>query len=346
MCLASPGWRAKLAALARQAADSGADGICLEALSPGLARACLAPDHGHAVGETRSLLSLLGRELRPHLGEQSQLAADSCFESGLGAFDFLCAPEAGQDRLGEHTLRYGDHWEPIPLFQTVYHDYAPLFGPALSLAEREPIAPPAGPSQGRAGLQGSDLERFCFQVARAFVWGNQLLLADFEESQLLEEDNRHKVAFLAAALRAQNWAGGDFLWMGEFLGMLQVDSEGVEIQFRVGFSDSPPARANAGGRPGCHLPSGGRLLRQRVPRVLGSAWRGHQGAVLVALVNFTESDTQFLSRLDLRRLGVMVPLRAVGRTFSEAGDRAARLRTLGSDLAGRLPARSLTLVAL
>ena len=320
MCLSSPGWRRKLSELAKQVAAFGANGVFLEGLAEGAGQQCQAAEHAHPKSGAGAPLALLGKELRQSAPPGFQLAADSCQESGLSAFDSVYAAEPRWESRGGEAAHQEDQWEPIPLFQAVYHEYAPLIGPASFLGNRE----------GRPG--GVHLDQFCYELARSFVWGNQLMLADFDESQLVEEENRRKLSFLAAALRAQSWGGGDFFWMGEFLGTLELESELVEIQFSV---DLPGE--SAGGR---------RTARRSLPRVLGSAWRGHQGAVMAAIVNFTGGEAQFAGRLNLRRLGVLVPLRAVGRTFFEAGDRAARLRAVGSDLLGRLPARSFTLVAL
>ncbi len=85
-------------------------------------------------------------------------------------------------------------------------------------------------------------------------------------------------------------------------------------------------------------------MRRRLSPVMGAAWRVPGGVALV-MANIHEHPVEFSASLRGARLGQGAPLHLIGRTFSEDGDApAATLRASGTDIGGRLPARSFILI--
>jgi len=165
------------------------------------------------------------------------------------------------------------------------------------------------------------------------IWGYQPLLEAFSPEQARDDSNRHKLAFLAAALRAQAWGIGALLPQSQFMGPVAIESPTIEADMLV----NPPV-AGAVQR---------RSYRQSVASVIGSAWRVPGGGLALVLVNIHSQAVEFTARLRSSRLGLQLPLRLMGRTFSEDGDvPAASLRASGSEIGGRLPGRAVVLVSL
>ncbi len=145
--------------------------------------------------------------------------------------------------------------------------------------------------------------------------------------------NRRKLAFLAAAARATAWGVGALLPFSEFMGPLAVDSPPLSINLLVN-----PFHSSAAER---------RAMQRAVRPVLGSAWRSPGGSLALVLVNIHDRAQDFTARLRSQRLHLQLPLRLVGRVFSEDGDvPAPTLRASGSEIGGRLSARSILLLSL
>jgi hypothetical protein len=117
------------------------------------------------------------------------------------------------------------------------------------------------------------------------------------------------------------------------MGPLAIESSPAEIEFLI----SPPGSGSADRR----------AVRRSVHPVLGSAWRTPGSGLALLLANVSQQPGEFAARLRSSRLSLQLPLRLVGRTFSEDGDvPAASLRPSGSEISGRLPGRSVVLISL
>jgi len=342
MCPSTRYWREKLAALARQAVHLGADGLYLEGLTAARPLICRNSDHGHgppvptqwAAGIRAALTAV-----REAIGEDTHLALDGPAELYLDlAHAFLSHHPAAerQARLADHL---GPRWSPIPLFSSVYHDYTTLIGPDVSLVNHRPYDPlwPAAAIadlRNPPSLMARDYEpQFCLEVGRAVVWGHHPVLANFSPEQSRSEASPRKLAFLAAALRAQAWGAGALLPYSQFMGPLSIESSPAEIDLLINPVNSEPADR--------------RLVRRSIQPVLGSAWRTPGSALALVLVNISHQAREFAARLRSSRLSPKLPLRLLGRTFCEDGDvPAASLRTSGTEISGRLPGRCVVLVSL
>jgi hypothetical protein len=341
MCPGTRYWRDKLAAIVGGLVKRGADGVLLEDLdtSP---LACEEPSHEHgpaARGQWAESIRSLLAAVRAAVGRGGQIAADGLTEYHLDLVDAVFTRHASAERQGIVPNGLGHRWIPIPLYAAVYHDYTTMAGPGVSLVSHrphDPMWPAAMISEMRAPprVMGRDYEaQFCLEVARSLVWGYQPILEGFAPEQSRDEANRRKLAFLAAALRAQAWGIGALLPQSQFLGPLNIECPTLEEDL---LSDPPGAS-----------PTDRRTRRQLLPSVHGSAWRVPGGGLSAVLVNIGATEVDFTARLRSSRLALQLPLRLMGRTFSEDGDvPAASLRASGSEIGGRLPSRSIVLVSI
>ncbi|MFB3882360.1 MAG: DUF6259 domain-containing protein [Armatimonadota bacterium] len=350
MCPGDPHWRGIIAEVARAVTERGADGVLLEDLGSAAALTCDAANHGHhpPLWEGHScpdpaqwscaVRGLLA-EVRRAIGAKRQLATDEVNEQYLAAADAFFSPHAGAERQLALRQEFGHRWTPIPLFAAVYHDYTSVIGPAVSLSSPRPHDP-AWPASVIAEfrepahvMQRDYQTQFCLEVARALTWGYEPLLEGFLPEQARDESSRHKLAFLAAALRAQAWGIGALIPQSQFMGPIAVECPAIEADMLVN-----PPRSTAAER---------RFRRQSLPSVLASAWRVPGGGLALVLVNINQQAVEFTARLRSARLSPQLPLRMMGRTFSEDGDvPAASLGASGTDITGKLPRRAIVLVSL
>jgi hypothetical protein len=327
-CPGAEQWRSQMAAVAAQGTARGIEGVFLARLGAGGDAGCANEAHDHDPADpaewARGVRRVFG-EVRRAIGDSYQLATDGPAEPYLDLLDAFFAPHAAAERAGLFPDDLGQRWRPIPLFTAVYHEYCAqvAVGPSLTNGRTHGISP--------SHLLARDYPvQFCLEIARAMVWGRQLGLRDFAPEQAREERHRRKLAFLAAALRAQTWGVGAFLPYAEFLGPLAITAPAIEVE----------VLANAWSLQGEEV----RLMRRRVPPVMGASWRVPGGLALV-MANIHDHPVEFAADLRGCRLGHGAPLHLIGRTFSEDGDApAATLRASGTDIAGRLPARCFILI--
>ena len=342
MCPGTAYWREKLTALARAIVERGADGIYLEDLGSALGSSCRQRNHEHGpaaptqwAASVRALLAAV----RTAAGKGRQVATDSAVEPYLDLVDAFLSDHAAAERSSLLPDTFGHRWYPIPLFAAVYHDYTTLVGPAVSLVSHRPHDP-LWPRSVMAALrepapvmQRDYQMQFCLEVARSLTWGYHPLLENFLPEQARDETNRRKLAFLAAGLRAQAWGIGALVPQSQLMGSLAMECPMIEADLLV----NPPYSSAAERRS----------LRRAVQTVHGSAWRVPGGGLALILVNIHTEPVDFAARLRVSRLNLQLPLRMMGRTFSEDGDApAASLRASGSEIGGKLPGRAIVLISL
>lgn len=342
MCPETPYWREKLAYLAAEVGQRGFDGVLLEDIGTAPAMQCASSAHAHhtdgAAQWTTAVRGLL-KAVRTALGDQRQLAIEGPSEPFLAAAHAFFSNQAALEREALLGDDFGRRWEPIPLFASVYHDYATLVGPGVSLVTHRPHDPLWSAAAIKAlqqppAVMGREFaDQFCLEAARGFAWGQQAYLDGFALEQGRDERNRRKLAFLSAGMRAQAWGVAALLPQSRFLGMLDIACRNVELALLVNARRSTPADR--------------RVMSRSAAPVLGTAYRTPGGSFALVLVNILTQPTEFTARLRSSRLSVQLPIRLVGRTFSEDGDTpAASLHASGMEIRGRLPARSVSLISL
>jgi hypothetical protein len=282
------------AELASQAAVQGAAGVYLD----GAAREVLA-------------------RVRETLGERYQLSVDGPVERCLDLVDAFVSRHAVAERAGLVGTEFGPRWQSIPMFTAAYHEYCAQMAQGPSLL----AMPPTETTPGK-----DFATQFCLEVARALVWGQQLGLSYLRPEQVREERQRRKLAFLAAARRAQSWGVGSVLAEAEFVGPLEVETPSIEAEF---------------------LREPAEVMRRRILPVLGTVWRVAGGGHALVLANVHEQAVDFFARIRPGRVALPVGVQVTGRAFSEDGDApAGTLRAREKEFVGHLPARSVLLATL
>jgi len=342
ICPATTYWREKLVSLSRQRIALRTEGLHLEHLADALPISCSQEQHGHPpalpsqwADAVRAILA----DIRSLLGTRVHLAVDGPCETFLDLSEAFFTTHPAAEREGLFAAHTDLRCAPIPLFSAVYHDYATLVGPGASLANPRPHDPLWPTETVRELRQPSPLmdrdydTQFYLEVARAALWGHQLLLSNFFPQQGRAERNHPKLAFLAAALRAQAWGVGALLPNSEFMGPLTIECPPISLDLLI----NPPGSA----------PEQRESIRRSIPPVLGSAWRVRGSGLTLALANIHHQPVEFATQLRSARFSVSLPIQLIGRTFSEDGDvPGATLRASGTDIGGHLPARSIVLVTL
>lgn len=341
MCPSAAYWRGKLVWLARGAARYSAEGVYLQDLGIAEPTECGDASHGHAAPGTvawtdgvRRMLAEVGSALDKSLN----LTTDGPNEAYLHLVDAFLSPHAAAEREGSFPDLPGHRWSAIPLFSSVYHGYTTLVGPGSSLVNHRPHDPLAGAASADLRLPTHLMARdfpgqFYLEIARATVWGHQIMISNFSPEQASNDSNRKKLAFLSTVMRAQAWGVGALLAYSEFMGLLHIKCHNIDVDLLV----NPPGSE----------PSERRVMRRTVPSILGSAWRTPGGGLALILVSIHDQPVEFTTRLRSSRLEVNLPVQFIGRTFSEDGDvPAATLRASGSEVSGKLPGRSVILLTL
>lgn len=284
MCIATPFWRHTYAALAEEAVrDLGVDGIYMDQACTSLS--CYDASHGHPLGGGAYWMKgfeQLAADIRKRCDEVKQvaLAGEGCGEAWLPYLDMMLSLQVSLERY--HA---GSDWEPLPLFNAVYHDCATQFGNYSSLT-RPPYDDlwPAefAPKKPLELLDRKFATQFRLEQARAFVWGQQPTIANFREEHFVERAEEVEFVLRLARLRM---AALPYLRDGVFLRPPEVNAPAAEI---------PMSRLSiyAGQQ------SAVQESTKVVPLVLASAWQAKDGAIGVVVVNISEQPAPVRLALD------------------------------------------------
>ncbi len=187
MCMGTSFWRTKYATLAERAVrELSVDGIYMDQACSSLA--CYDPAHGHALGGGSYWMNGF-RTLADDVRRRSSnaralaLAGEGCSEPWLPYLDLMLTLQVSRERYAPVL----DGWEPIPMFHAVYHDTAMLYGNYSSLTSPpyDDLWPAEhAPKEPLALLDRKYACQFYLEQARAFVWGQQPTIANFQPEQL------------------------------------------------------------------------------------------------------------------------------------------------------------------
>src|SRR5690606_41406076 len=123
------------------------------------------------------------------------------FRSWLPALDLMLTLRVSWERYSAP----GSGWEPIPLFQAVYHAYGITYGSYSSL-----VMPPYdelwpkefAPREPLALLDRRFQRQFYLEQARSFVWGLEPSIANFRASLFEERPEETAYMMRLARIRA------------------------------------------------------------------------------------------------------------------------------------------------
>jgi hypothetical protein len=309
MCIATPFWRATYAGLAERAVrELEVDGIYMDQACTSLG--CYDASHGHPLGGGTYWMDgfkQLQNDIRQRTREVRRvaLAGEGCGEGWLPYLDIMLSLQVSLERY--HAT---SDWEPVPLFNAVYHDCSTQYGNYSSLT-RPPYDDlwPAelAPKDALALLDRKFAAQFRLEQARSFVWGQQPTLANFREEQLAERSEEIEYLLKLSRLRR---AALEYLRDGVFLRSPKVDAPVVEI---------PMSRLSIyAGQQGAVQES-----TKRVPVVLASAWRAADGDVGIAIANI--SDEPISTRLALSETDY--PLPKQGAVYRLTEEKRTRVTT-------------------
>jgi hypothetical protein len=272
MCMGTPFWRNKYAGLAEQVVQGlGVDGVYMDQACSSLA--CFDPKHGHPLGGGRYWIEgfrLLASDIRARCAGKTQavLAGEGCGEGWLPFLDLMLSLQVSKERHASPK----DRWQPIPLFQAVYHPYCILYGnySSLTMPPYDELWPAEfAPAVPLRLLDRKYSQQFLLEQARAFVWGQQPTVANFLPAQLRERRAETEFMMELAKLRGRALK---YLLRGVLLRPPTLDLPEATL---------PMSRLSIyAGQQGALTSFEGRY-----PLVLAGAWRAPDGDVAVALVN-------------------------------------------------------------
>ena len=273
MCIATPFWRKTYAELAEAAVcDLGVAGIYMDQACSSLS--CYDPSHGHPLGGGSYWMNGF-KTLQADIRERTKgtkavaLAGEGCGEAWLPYLDMMLSLQVSLERY-----HGSGEWDPVPLFNAVYHDCAIQFGNYASLTHPpyDDLWPAEfAPKEPLALLDQKFATQFRLEQARSFVWGQQPTLANFREGQL---ELRAKEIDFVIRIAQLRMAGLSYLRDGVFLRPPEINAP---------MADLPSSRLSIyAGQQG-----GVQESTKTIPLMLASAWRAPDGAIGIAVANIS-----------------------------------------------------------
>lgn len=206
MCIASAGWRDKYAGLADSVINNyGLDGIYMDQAC--ISRRCYDPSHGHPLGGGNYWVENSGKltdQIRKDVKNNKRIAlsGEGSGEAWMPHLDVFLALQVSMERYA--GVR---GWEPLPLFQAVYHQYAISYGNYSSL-----LNPPYDemwpsmykPQDALKPLDSMFNKQFMMEQARSFVWGMQPMISNYSSELTSERKEEIDYLFRLAKVRNNN----------------------------------------------------------------------------------------------------------------------------------------------
>jgi hypothetical protein len=294
VCLGTSFWRNKYASLAEEALQLGVGGIYMDQAC--LSLACYDPAHGHPIGGGTYWVDgfkRLSEDIRRRSSGRNQstlngvaLAGEGCGEPWLRHLDLMLSLQVSRERYAAP-----DGWETIPFFHAVYHPYAVLFGnySSLTMPPYDELWPAkTAPKEPLKPLDRAFSTQFYLEQARAFVWGQQPMIANFLPSQF--ETRAEEIDYVVGLSRARSQA------LKYMLGGTMLRAPMLEVPER----NIPMSRLSIyAGQQG-----GLTQFEKRVPLAVVSAWRANDGTVALALASISDAPVKTILRVSPRDYGL------------------------------------------
>jgi hypothetical protein len=283
-------WRDKYAGIADTVVKQyGIDGVYMDQAV--LSLICWSPDHGHPVGGGHYWMDgfrALAADLRKRNGTSLGLAGEGGGESWLPDLDAFLTLQVSEERYADPA----SGWEPIPLFQAVYHQHALTYGTygSLTYPPYDELWPDSTrPPNALTLLEEKYRRQFLLEQARMFVWGMQPTIANLTDEQFEKRPNEIGYLSALAKLRHANRA-----WLQDGAFVVTPASDAPMMEF-MGSRISIYA-ARRGGATEVPL---------RAPAVMTGAWRATNGTVGIALASIDDAAHDVTLTLDPVRHGTM-----------------------------------------
>ncbi len=291
MCLATPFWRDKYAALADEVLNElRVDGIYMDQACSH--RACFDSDHPHPLGGGDSWMKgfqQLTQDIRRRVGSDRPivLAGEGCGEAWLEHLDLMLTLQVSRERYASPT----DRWEVIPMFQAVYHPYAVTYGTysSLTMPPYDDLWPAEfAPAQPLTTLDRKYSRQFYLEQARAFVWGQQPAVANFLPRLLQERPTEIEYLIRLAQVRQR---ARKYLLYGTFLRPPDLGAPEVTSDFsRLSIYAGQQSRLTS--------------FTRRHPLAIAGAWQAEDGDVAVVLASVADQPLPLAITLDKQYYGI------------------------------------------
>ena len=282
-------WRDKYAGIADTVIDKyGLHGIYMDQAV--LSLMCWDPTHGHPLGGGNYWVEgfrKLESQIRANTSKPVMLTGEGAGEAWLPSLDLMLTLQISQERYTAPN----SGWEPIPLFQSVYHAYGITYGSysSLVLPPYDELWPAAtAPADSLALFDLKFRRQFFLEQARSFVWGLQPTIANFRTAQLQQRPQEVSYMMRLAKLRAQK---PEYLLYGTFLRppVLNVPQTTVDLS-RVSIY-----AARRGGPT---------VSQAEYAAAISGAWRSPKGDVAIAVASIIDDPVAASFEFDARTYGL------------------------------------------
>jgi hypothetical protein len=290
MSVTSPFWRNTYAGIADTVVDQyGIDGIYMDQAVLSLVnwrRGSNMPVGGgnYWMAGFDSLAAQLRATPR---GRPLVLAGEGGGESWLPALDLFLTLQVSQERYSDPA----NGWEPLPLFQAIYHEVATTYGTygSLTYPPYDELWPDSTrPANALTLLDRTYAAQFRLEQARMFVWGMQPTIANLLPEQFTARKDEIDYLIRLARLRQQLPA---MLHRGRMLRPPPLAVSDV----RVRLSRISIYAARRGGPTEAEL---------RSPAVLHGSWRASDGRIAIPVASIVDTATTSQLTLSPAALGV------------------------------------------
>jgi hypothetical protein len=277
MCIGTHFWRKTYADLVEEAVrDLDVDGIYMDQACSDLP--CYDPNHGHSLGGGRFWMDgfrMLSGDIRKRTSRMRNvlLAGEGSGEAWLPYLDLMLTLQVSRERY--ETV--DDPWEVIPFFQAVYHPYSITYGnySSLTFPPYDELWPAKyAPKEPLKLLDRKFSKQFFLEQARAFVWGLQPTIANFNPSHLLERPEEINYLIKLARIR---YMGLKYLQDGMFLRspVLNVPAEDVDISRLSIYAGQKDGKVS---------------WQRKFPAAIVGTWKAKDGNVGIAIASISNSS--------------------------------------------------------
>lgn len=199
--------------------DYDFDGIYLDQITSCFVVPCFVAQHGHPSGGGnswyagyRKMMELIQSDAKPRRPDAA-FTSESTIDCYLDLFDANLAREAN-----EISTRHSEQWLPIPLFHSIYHDYAITYGSVWQLTDTHPDA-------------------YCYSEALVLAGGQQLMVEGYLTSDVGTSNYQDYLQYMRRLLQARVSVRPHLLY-GEWLPPVTMQVDTVDIKW----SDRQPPK--------------------------------------------------------------------------------------------------------
>jgi len=293
MCPTTEHWKGELTQIVSQLVGYGLDGVYVDQIASAPPKFCFSAAHGHPRGGclawaegNRSLLHAT-RSVAKASNPEAMVCSEGCCEIYVDLLDAFLTLSPSYERMGMFRS-LGDSWQPIPMFNSVYHQFVVTFGSYASLDNPpyDELWPPRAAVEDDADLCRYT-DQFDLEVARCLVFGQKPMIANFHPDQLKRAGMREGLRFFKEICLLHE-SLENHLVRGGYVGSpdIQVPSFKVVCLSKGIYT----------------LPGQSRTIVRTVPSVLASVWEGPDGSIAAVLANISPRSQRVC--LDLLGSGI------------------------------------------